>query len=333
MKMFKSSEIKNPALWNHIKNKYGVDGAVVPMLPYAGSIGLETRKLYFGFTVTGGKITTGDKLVGYDPTRHAGKQLPVNRIISYGDCNVACPYCKRDCQFIDDQGSILGTADVSIDDILRLCIAAVDDGETPRFSGGDPVSFKKETTAIVEYLYLEKGVKSSIAHNGSWGKTIGSIAPMLSSAAIDLKGIPSKLGKIMGIKVSAGDNMYTQSLKTQAELIQHGVLVDVRTPVFGDTTTEDMMSLAKDISKNDPEFTFWTWRLYKPVEGIDWSVPNRDTIIQQMLDVSKYYPSLWMGMRAKWQEGGMVYVKNGKIIDLSEGGTTEKSGSGNQLLN
>ena len=34
-------------------------------------------------------------------------------------------------------------------------------------------------------------------------------------------------------------------------------------------------------------------------------------------------------MRAKWQAGGMLYVKNGEVVNLSSGGDKEQTGSGN----
>ena len=107
-------------------------------------------------------------------------------------------------------------------------------------------------------------------------------------------------------------------------------MVDIRTPIFGNTSLADMETLAKDINNaNDLSYVFWTWRLYKKVEGCDWEVPDLETVKEQMLHVSKLYPMLWMGMRAKWQAGGMLYVKNGKLVDLSLGGDKEQTGSGN----
>lgn len=320
--------ITHTDVWNNIKKKYKVRERI-SMLPWAGVIGKETRRLYFNLAVKDGKMVDGDLL----RTVISGKiydHLPVNRLISYGECNVSCPYCKRDMQFVTESGEVINTVSISIDEVLRLCLWALTQNETPRFSGGDPVSFKNETLAIAEYLYLIHDAKMSIAHNGTWGQSIKSLVPYLSSAAIDLKATPDKLGNIMGVKISAGDSLYRQSLKTQATLTSNKVLVDIRTPIFGNTSLADMETLAKDIhNANDLSYVFWTWRLYKKVEGCDWEVPDLETVKAQMLHVSKLYPMIWMGMRAKWQAGGMLYVKNGKFIDLSSGGDKEKNGSGN----
>lgn len=319
------AEISDPQLWEKIKKEFGAR-ETVPMLPWAGIVGKETRRLYFNQAVVDGKFSKEAELKG-------SPFLPINRLISYGDCNMSCPYCKRDCQFIDDKGNVLSAVEVSLDEVLKLCLWAIGRGETPRFSGGDPVSFKRETLAIAKYCWEQYDMKVSIAHNGTWGQSIERLVPYLSSAAIDLKAVPSKLGKVMDIRVSAGEPTYAQSLKTQALISHAGVLLDVRTPIFGDTTLEDMMVLGADICRtNDLSKTFWTWRLYKEVEGCDWLVPEVQKVIEMMQIVSKQLPELWMGMRAKWQAGGMIYVKDGMIIDRSDGSDVEKTGSGNQDL-
>lgn len=320
-----SSTITNPVRWEEIKRLHGVKDTV-PMLPWVGVIGKETRRLYFYQAVNGGTFSKDAILTG-------NLNLPVNRLISYGDCNVACPYCKRDCQFIDEKGNVLNTLDVHIDDVLRLCLWGVERGETPRFSGGDPVSFKRETLAICQYIWEVVGVKCSIAHNGTWGKSIDKLVPYLSSAAIDLKAVPSKLGKVMGIRTSAGEPTYLQSLKTQSVISGSKVLLDVRTPIFGDTTIEDMLVLGADICRtNDLNYTFWTWRMYKEVDGCDWPLPLLERVTDMMKEVSKQLPELWMGMRAKWQAGGMIYFKDGIMVDHSDGSDIETKGSGNKNL-
>jgi pyruvate formate lyase activating enzyme len=327
------SPIQNEVLWTSIKKKYNVKPNI-PMLPWSGVVGKETRRLYFDLAVTNGKMNHEPVIRGSELGNAVARSLPVNRLISYGDCNVSCPYCKRDCQFIGSDGNVLASVNVPIDDVLRLCLWGLSRGETPRFSGGDPVSFKKETLAIAEYIHVQHRQKVSIAHNGTWGQSIRELVPYLSSAAIDLKAVPEKMGKIMGIKAIAGDAVYQQSLKTQAVVSNAGVLLDVRTPIFGDTKISEMIRLGGAIAlTNDLSKTFWTWRLYKEVDGCDWSVPELDKTIGMMLEVSDQIPELWMGMRAKWQAGGMIYFKAGHCLNSTHNmSSEEKVGSGNQDL-
>jgi hypothetical protein len=211
-------------------------------------------------------------------------------------------------------------------------------GETVRFSGGDPVMFPHVTLAVSQYMQLKYGAKVSIAHNGtgSAGSWISDIAPCLSSAAIDLKAAPEKMGKIMGISQSQGERFYGLSLKSQRILSNANVLMDVRTPIFGNTKLGEMLILAENIAANTyTSNTFWTWRLYKPVEGCDWLVPDKNGVFDMMATVSGFYPKQWIGVRAKWEKGGMVYFRNGNIINQSDITSHEQDyelvGSGNRI--
>ncbi|NTV30745.1 hypothetical protein HGA91_02070 [candidate division WWE3 bacterium] len=294
----------------------------------------EVRKLYFYQVVdTIGQLWSASRISTIDELPSG---LPMTRIISFGECNVSCPYCKRDCQFRDDDGEVIVSILVPLSQVLAGCVGAHSRGEIVRFSGGDPVMFRRETEAIAEYLAAVHGTKVSIAHNGSGTSWVKRLLPNLSSAAIDLKAVPEKIGMVMGIKSEQGQAMYTRSLATQAVVSQGGALLDVRTPVFGTTSTDEMRRLAYDICRvNDLRYTFWTWRLYKAVQGCDWEVAEKDRVIEQMQRVSAEFPDLWLGIRAKWQRGGMEYLRAGRVIDHSadaEAGYDAEIGSGNQAI-
>lgn len=127
-----------------------------------------------------------------------------------------------------------------------------------------------------------------------------------------------------------GERLYALSLETQATISSAGVLMDVRTPVFGDTSLEEMVRLGADVARSNPETTFWTWRLYKPVHGCEWSAPQLETVLEMLARVSSMYPRHWMGIRAKWEKGGMVYFLGGQRVNHGEGeDVQEERGSGN----
>lgn len=278
-----------------------------------GRVGFETRRLYFFAVVDNeGKLSESEEKILPHQVQ------PTTRIISFGRCNVACPYCKRDCQFIDEEGNPLVAIPVKIKDIAGLVEGAVSRNEVVRFSGGDPVMYPRVTLALARYLWERHRVKVSIAHNGSGPRWVERMLPYLSSAAIDLKAVPEKIGKVMGISSRLGEKFYYASLRTQSLISNHQILLDVRTPIFGDTTIEEMMRLAIDISEhNDPRYTFWTWRLYKPVKGCDWPVPQKENVLGMMEQVSGQFPHLWLGIRAKWEKGGMLFFKEGKLVSFS----------------
>jgi pyruvate formate lyase activating enzyme len=302
--------------------RFGISpGHTMLMLPYGerNTVMHETRKLYFTQALNGhGSLNPQPEI---KPLSEVEGNI-TTRIISLGECNVACPYCKRDCQFIGSDGYPISAIPVAIEDVARVAAYAVEKGETVRFSGGDPVTMPKETLALATWVYETFGVKSSIAHNGTGPRWVAKMAPYLSSAAIDLKAIPEKLAGIMDLRTVAGEldhakaaRFYQLSLETQRILSHQNVLTDVRTPVFGDTNQAELVRLATDISAhNSPHHTFWTWRLYKQVPGCDWQVPKLDEVITMMKSVSNQFPHLWLGMRAKWTAGGMVYIKAGQEI-------------------
>lgn len=333
----------NYARWSEICTKYHlppdkptlmlphgfstIDGEKIPRMLW------ETRRLYFGLAVGPDGRLNEQPIIAH---MESLDELPVTRIISFGSCNVHCPYCKRDCQFVDDEGQVIVSIPVPLNEILACCVSAHERGEIVRFSGGDPVMFRRETLAIAQYMWQMHGAKVSIAHNGSGTKWAGQLSPYLGSAAIDLKATPERIAQIMGIEPEKGPMMYQRSVDTQGVLSHARVLVDVRTPVFGDTPIEDMRRLASDIcAANNLRYTFWTWRLYKEVKGCDWPVPDKDTVIAMMLQVSAEFPDMWLGIRAKWQRGGMVYIRAGRIVDSSVDTSTSHDaevGSGNREI-
>ncbi|MBI5004432.1 4Fe-4S cluster-binding domain-containing protein [Candidatus Kaiserbacteria bacterium] len=301
------------------------------MLPYGdrGKVGWETRRLYFDLARgQDGLFNTEPALRQVADIRSA---LPVTRIFSFGKCNVSCPYCKRDCQFRDEDGNIIVATDVALRDLFALAEGAYARGETVRFSGGDPVVLPKQTLAIAAYMRRRYGAKVSIAHNGSGPAWVKKLAPDLASAAIDLKAVSEKMGHIMGVSAALGERIYRLSEETQAILSSAGVILDVRTPIFGDTSLEEMRQLAETVSKNNPRTTFWTWRLYKAVHGCDWVVPQKEIVFGMLDRVSAEFPHLWMGVRAKWEGGGMMYWLGGQRLTPMEMSYAEKRGSGNNI--
>jgi len=320
------------ALFRAVCTEYRLDAeGSASMLPYGDKqkVGWETRRLYFDLArAEDGLFNTTPVLRRVADVKSA---LPVTRIVSFGQCNVSCPYCKRDCQFRDDDGNVIIATDVALRDIVALCDGAHGRGETVRFSGGDPVVFPKQTLAIAAYMEKRHGAKVSIAHNGSGPTWVRKLAPRLSSAAIDIKGVPEKMGRIMGVDQKLGERIYALSEETQAVLSAQGVVLDVRTPIFGDTSLDEMRRLAETVAKNNPRTTFWTWRLYKAVHGCDWVVPQKESVFEMLDRISAEFSLHWMGVRAKWERGGMAYWYAGSRISPMDMDDEEKRGSGNKI--
>lgn len=237
-----------------------------------------------------------------------GMPVSMSRIISFGKCNFACPYCKRDCQFMDFAGNVIVARDMPMSEVEDACRDAVSKGQVVRFSGGDPCMFPRETLALAK-LVKELGGRFSIAHNGSaprWAMQMAEFG--MQSAAIDIKGTRQEIGTTAGIPAHTAEKMYERSIETQDLLSSKGVLVDIRTPVFGHTTLEDMLEIASDISQaGDRSREFWTWRVYKPVRGCSWQKPDLDLVNWMISEVKKEFPTLKIGLRAKWEPNGFLF--------------------------
>lgn len=257
------------------------------MLTHQGVVGGEIRPIYF--------------------LRHFRMPVPQARILSFGACNFACPYCKRDGQFRSSDGSIITSVDCGIDTLESVVKDAIAHGQVVRLSGGDPVMFPQVAEHLCRLTHDLQGT-FSIAHNGSSPRFALSLADCgLHSAAIDLKSTRRGYGEAIGASCKQGRIAYDRSLETQRVLAGRGVYVDVRTPIFQHTSLDDMLELAGDISRSSSERTFWTWRLYKPVSGCDWAAPSQETVTWMISQVKKQFPELPIGLRAKWEPEGFLY--------------------------
>lgn len=249
----------------------------------------------------------GSKLCGEtrsaDFLRAFKREVETTRIVSFGTCNFHCGYCKRDGQFTDGNGNIVRSVPVSMEEIKKILTPALEKGERIRLSGGDPVMFPIESLEIAKWAFNEYGQKISIAHNGSSLRFIKSIAPYLEYAAIDLKGYSSKeLAYRASISETAGEYMLKSTLEVQDFLSRSGVLVDVRTPIFGDTPLDGVFKMAEMITADgDSSKEFWTLRAYKKVRGCDWLEPSQNTMYEWAKMVSLEFPQLPIGLRLKWE--------------------------------
>ena len=41
-------------------------------------------------------------------------------IISFAGCNFKCPYCKRDCQYIDNNGNVIKAREIDMNKIKNI---------------------------------------------------------------------------------------------------------------------------------------------------------------------------------------------------------------------
>ena len=270
---------------------------------------MKTKILKYGKKVAGEKRQA-------DFLRAFGRSVETTRIVSFGACNFACPYCKRDCQLLDSNGLPIRAHDVTLDEIKGAVKPHIKAGERLRLSGGDPVMFPKESVELGKWAKEEFGEKISIAHNGSSLRYAKMMSQYLEYAAIDLKGYNGReLAFRAGIPEKAGDNMLKSTLAVQDYLAAEGVLVDVRSPIFKETTLDHLYTMASMICRGGTENKFWTLRAYNPVKWVDWEGVNQDTLLQYAEVISAEFPDLPIGLRLKWSgQKEFAIFKGGKKI-------------------
>ena len=216
-------------------------------------------------------------------------------IISMGACNYNCSYCKRDGQFKGNGNSILNAYDVAMDEIFGVIDKHVAAGHRIRLSGGDPCMFPAESLQIAKYCWDKHGKKISLAHNGSSPSLISSLLPYLDYVAIDFKGAtPEEIARRSNTLVNPASIGNIMQIIDMCQ--QTGVLVDIRTVIFGDTDTDDLGSIGHKLSAYNN--VFWTLRKYNPVIGCDFLPAENDTLV--MADRLSNTYNIPVGYRDKW---------------------------------
>lgn len=300
----------------------------VIMLCHQGVIGKEIRRFNPGWWFVSQRVPGAENLLeGTGQKKVPG--VETLRLFSFGACQLACPYCKRDMQsFVDAH-----TAPIALRDLFRLAEWAVQRGERVRLSGGDPSFFPKVSIAIARYTTEVMGSKASIAHHSLAANWLKEICPFLISAALDLKGVPGTLPVITGLLQADGEKLFRAALSGIRTAAESGVLLDVRTPLFSSTSDDDMRFIAKYLESLclEGKNIFWTWRPYKPIKHsipdsyrtpcVSWEAPEKEKVIESMLKISEEFPQLPMGVKLAWNNSGMTYFLGGKIIneDLEKG--------------
>lgn len=260
----------------------------IKVLRCNGTIGKEIRSLFF--------------------YRAFGENVPICRVISFGACNFYCRYCKRNGYFRSIDGSIIDSIKIDISRLFTVCDNAMEKEQVIRLSGGDPVMFPETSIALAQYVKKHAG-RISIAHNGSSPAFIREISKYIESAAIDLKAPVSYMSTIVGLNHEIATSMFWRSMETQRILLENGVMLDVRTPIFNFTTLDDLLLLAEELARNngDKKF-FWTLRAYSEVVGCEFKKPRIENLIWMANKVKKIFPKFTIGIRAKWNTRNFIYL-------------------------
>lgn len=222
-------------------------------------------------------------------------------IISFGACNFQCPYCKRDCQYINANGTVIKTKNITMKELKELIDKEMPKARKIRLSGGDPCMFKSQSLEIAKYVKNNYNQKISVAHNGSDYNFIKSIIDYLDYIALDFKGIKEETVK----RITGVQNPKMQQKEIIELCNKNNVLVDVRTPIFSETDIDELKEIGKTISKYPN--VFWTLRKYNEVKGCDFGVPTMDYVTNIAQELKKEFPKLKIGTRNYWKGGFEIF--------------------------
>ena len=180
-----------------------------------------------------------------------GFNRPIEKmaIVSFGSCNLNCPYCKRDGQFKDDNNKIIKSKTVSWNTLKSLIDTAISQGKRIRLSGGDPCMYPEQSLFIAKYVMDTYKQKISIAHNGTSPKFVESLLPYLEYVAIDYKGsTPASFANRAGITIATAKKFIQSTQTVQKMCAENNTLVDVRTCVFEDTSLKELQEIGNNIN-------------------------------------------------------------------------------------
>lgn len=216
-------------------------------------------------------------------------------IVSMGGCNYNCPYCKRDGQFKDNHGNIAMSYNMAMSEILSIIDTHIACGHKIRLSGGDPCMFFAQSVQIAQYCWNKHHQKISVAHNGSSPALISALLPYLDYAAIDYKGAtPADIARRSNTPInphSIDNILHILSMCQDA-----GILIDVRTVIFGNTLLRNLDNIATNIRQYHN--VFWTLRKYNNVDGCDFIPATQN--IRALADYLHSAYGILVGYRDKW---------------------------------
>lgn len=249
------------------------------MLPVDGAVGGKVRPLNFY------------PILGLDPV--------LTRILNFGRCNFRCPYCFRGAQIQSLSGITEGAEPYTYQGLVTISNEAMNADQMVKLSGGDPCAYSEVSLALARHV-KEMGGRVGMAHNGSDPQFASEMGPYLEMAAIDIKATPTEYPLRTGLN-GGSRRFYDSSIETIRLLSKFGVILDIRTPVFGDTTQRELEYIVRDLESLHlpPDRTFLTWRLYELVKGCDFKPPNEDIAREMLQGISRGHPSIKMGIRVK----------------------------------
>ena len=241
------------------------------------------------------------------------------KVVPIGECNFSCPYCKRNGYHKEENQIVAGAIPVGLQDLKEEIEKAVLEGNIIRLSGGEPCCDYVACFEIAKYV-KEIGVEVSIASNGFYPNVIRNLLEkgLLDSAAIDYKANEMRrLKELTGLSDREAEVALNNLKQTIRIVGEYQKPLEVRIPVFQETTMEELIPICEDLRKLLGDAFFFTLRLYSSVEGCTFGECDYEQVIALGTQLSRLYQNATIGIRLKWEKSNFIFLKNGiKQLEL-----------------
>jgi pyruvate formate lyase activating enzyme len=242
-----------------------------------------------------------------------GRPVENMAIISFGSCNLNCPYCKRAGQFRDENGKTIKLRETNWTTLQKLIDNAIQQGKRIRLSGGDPCMYPDESLHIAKYILNTYGQKVSVAHNGTSLKYVERMAKYVEYVAIDFKGgYPETYSKRAAISELQAAKYINETKKIIEFCANCNILIDIRTCVFNDTEWSELQKIADFINSLNASNVFWTLRQYSLVPTCDLLPIELGKLQSIAMKLNNNYPLIKIGIRSKWLGSNFYILQQSK---------------------
>ena len=252
----------------------------------------------------------------YNPTSKLFQRgIRVERIVLWGACNYACPYCKREVNFVGDDGRPISTRGGSLAEIADFIHNIDADTEMLRVSGGDPVTMPLDVWEFIRGEAAAADVAVSVATNMSSRPHVERVYTQLDYVAGDFKGTPRYWEKV----TSRSLGYLERTIRNWQLLLQSDVEAEARIPVFPFTTADDIDWIVRRLVSVRTNGLAIVLRNYSPVSWLDWEPTNPEFVLAQAYRVATTY-NVNVVARMRWRTRTVWYRPDGTAFSVSPSG-------------
>ena len=219
-----------------------------------------------------------DHVVCRVPPQLRGKRFAM---VSFGTCQFYCPYCLTGGYLPrQDTYRFPNAVDVPIERIKSFIEAQAKLGNPIKFTGGEPILQGKILIELVR-LARSHGAYIVVDSNGAVPKFLIKLASEIDQVALDIKGPPRYVERVAGASLDAA---WSKPLAAAHALHHLGnITLEIRTPIFGFTTFDDLIEIASAI----PESAYWVIRRFLPAFEQNGVHANRTDCLPWLIQPSK----------------------------------------------